>query len=273
MSNTLPAGYVLPTPQPAKTVGLLSIVFGAILLLLGTCSIVSMGMFPLWINFAKAQQTQLEQQATAQEEVRKQADLKGLEERAKIAKTDAEKAEISSERERILKRPKPFVPDTTMGFRMVMDRSFQIYNWADLTTGIPLNILMIVSGIGLMRFKRWSRPLAIWVASLKLLRIAILLAASVMVISPSMSRTMGQEFDKMGQQIAQQQGNNPANIARVREAMRTASRMVGAFITGGYVGYFLLASIFPIAVLVIVNKPGVRAALQVKPASREEGLS
>jgi hypothetical protein len=124
-----------------------------------------------------------------------------------------------------------------------------------------------------MRLKRWGRSLSNWLAGLKIARALFFLFFSVMFIAPDMTKSLGRSFDQMGQQIAAQQGTNPANAAKVQEMMRYMTRVVGAMITGAYVLTYVIAMIYPIVLLVILNKPGARAALVAKPVTRGDTLT
>ena len=260
MSNALPPGYAIPKPQPVKTIGLLNIVFAALLLVMTVCSMTSMLMSPMWETYARAQQQQITQQITAQEEARKKVALDSLAEREKAAKSDAEKAQLAEERRAILAR-KPFIPDTTMGIGIMRDRSFQAYAWADYLSALPLNLMMLASGIGLIKLRPWGKRLAIWTSWLKLARIAVLLAYTVLVVSPSMTRYFGKEFDKMAVGIAQSQGGPPQRVAQIRQAMRSMTQVIGAMTTIAFAVTYLLAAIYPCVVIYVLNRPGSQAAL------------
>ena len=273
MSNAIEPGYVVPTPQPVKTIGLLSIIFGSILLLLGLISVASLALMPTWTRIMESQQARVQQQADEAADNRKKADLAGLAVREKAATTPDQREALARERQAIASRPRPFVPDTTMGMKMVNERYYMVYNIADSMTGVPLNIALIVAGVALMRMKRWARSLAMYVAGLKLLRLGVMLVYVVMVLAPNMTKSMAREFDKMGMQISVQQGGNAANAKKVQGMMRTMTQVMGASISGGYALYFVLATIFPIASLVVLNRPGARAALRDRKPAAVEGLS
>lgn len=261
MGQSLPPGYVLPTPQPPKTIGVLNVVFGAILIVLSLFTLAMQAFMPFYGKVMVAQQNQVTQQALGTFEANQKAELADVETREKSAKTPEEKAALAAERDAIQRRPKPFVPDMTVGFKIARHPAMVVYSWSDVATGLPLNIVMLVAGIGLINLKRWGRTLALWVAGLKLVRIAILLAASVMIVSPLATR----EIDKLfGDMVKQAQRQNPASSARVQQTLRTMSVVVGATMTGGYIVYFVLAAIYPMITLRVLSKPGVRAAFIAK---------
>lgn len=273
MSNAIEPGYVVPTPQPAKTIGLLNIVFATLLLLMSLMSIASVLMMPAYVRLMQVQQQKLERDAQKAADAGTEQALRHLEEQEKAAKTDEEKAAYSSQRRALKNRPKPFVPDMTLGFKIANDPLYRNYQMVDYATGIPLNLALLASGIALLRLRRWGRSLAMWVAMLKFVRAVGFLLASVLIISPAMTKTMGGYLDQTGKQIASQQGGNPANAAKVQQAMQMMTRVMGAIITGSYAIYFSLAMIYPVVILVILNRPGVRAALVAKPVTQGDTLT
>jgi hypothetical protein len=95
----------------------------------------------------------------------------------------------------------------------------------------------------------------------------------VLVVSPLMTKAIGVYLEDTGRQVAAQQGNSPANAAKVRQGMRTVTQVVGAVMAGFYVIVYLLAMIYPVVLLILLNKPGARAALVAKPADSGESSS
>jgi len=270
MSNVIEPGHVVPTPQPVKTLGLLNIVFGSVLLLLSLIGILSVLMMLYTVRMMRTQQKTMERKLGAEQDAQTEKALARLDDQLKSAKTDAEKGVIVARKQQLKNRPKPFTPDMTVGVRMVNDPVYRRYQWGDYATGIPLNVAMLISGIGLLRLKRWGRRVANVMAALKLSRAVILLVVTVLFVAPSMTKFMGQTFDDMGRQIAAQQ---PAKAQQIKQTMTMMTHVTGAIITGMYVAIYLLAMIYPVVLLVLLNKPGARAALVAKPVAGGETLT
>jgi len=268
MSNVIEPGYVVPTPQPVKTVGLLNVVFASLLLMLSLVSIVSNLMMPWSLKVMQAQQRQTIESLQAKADAGARQALEDLKEEEKTATTAEQKAQIKVRRTRLQNRPKPFIPDTTsMVMNIARHPLVRKYQRIDYATGIPLNLALLASGIALLRLKRWGRSLANGVAVLKILRAVGLMIVAVLLISPMLTKMIGGAFDEIGRQTAAQQGGNPANAAKVQQIMRWMTRIMGAVMTGFYVIYFLVAMIYHAVLLFVLNKPGARAALVAQPAN------
>jgi hypothetical protein len=112
--------------------------------------------------------------------------------------------------------------------------------------------------------KRWGRSVANVVAALKLSRALVFMVVTVLFVAPNITKFLGRTFDDMGRQIAAQQ---PTKGSQVKQTMSFMTRITGAIITGVYVVTYLLAMIYPVVLLVLLNKPGARAALLGKPVA------
>jgi hypothetical protein len=206
----------------------------------------------------QAQQKKLEGKIDAEQSEQTREALKRLDEQQQTAKTDEEKAVIVAQKEQLKNRPRPFTPDTTVGLKMMNDPVYRRFMWAEYATGIPLNVALLISGIGLMRMKPWGRSLSNATAALKLVRALVLMMVTVLVVAPNMTKFLGKTFDDMGRQIAAQQ---PARGQQTKDVMGIRTRVTGAILTGVYVVTYLLAMIYPVVLLVLLNRPGARAAL------------
>lgn len=229
-----------PTSQPAKTIGVLNLVFAPLLILGGLC--VGIYMTLLIPNLGKFLEVQ--QQAVARQlEARRKAEVEDLEQQEADAQTEAAKAAIRARREAILATPlmppSPELPTSKMGLD---DPRLIAHFAADSVTGILLNLLMFVGGIGLVRLRSWGRSLSQWVAALKIVRLGLLAASMIFVVSPMMARKLG----------ALPGGANGA--PRIR-----------AMNIGFAAGYALIGSIYPIVTLAVLGRPRVRDACRPGP--------
>jgi hypothetical protein len=266
MESALAKGYVVPNPGPPKTIGILNIVFGAILLLFVACQTASLLLFPAFQSMLTAQQKKMEADNLARQKEAIDAQLADLEKKEKEAKTEDEKTEIAAEREAIKNKPKPFTPNTLMGLDMAKDPKLVAYNIADLVTAFVLNVPMLISGIGLVRLSEWGRKVGLWTAWLKMLRAVVLGVVCVVLIVPVMTRKMGDEMDKMGTQIQAQQPNRPG-APPVRQTLRQAAGFVGVAMTAGYVGWYAACLIYPSITVWVLTRPRAKAAfLSARPA-------
>lgn len=251
---------IVPNPRIPRTIGVLNIVFGAVILLFGVCTGAYIAVMPM---FGKAMED-AQKQLTIKAEAQKQADLDALAAREEAAETDEEKDAIKQERARIEARP-AFNMNAGMDFRKMglTDRRFVRYMWTDLTTMLVLNVLMIASGIGLVRYRSWGRSLGVWVAGLKIVRLCILQIVWIAVVVPVLAHGMG---TAIGEMMAQQQAAMGAKAPV--PAAQQMTKAYGVMYTIMGVATILLGSIYPAICLWLLNKRGVKAAC---PASKRPG--
>ena len=199
MTETTAAGPVPPNPQGPKTIGLLNIIFGAGLMLCSLCMGFSAALTPAFTEAMQIPQQQMVQQA----EQRRAADAEGL----------RRPGEGGGHRggEGGVPRPAPPGPGPAQaGPAPGMDMAKMGFGrpevvatmWIDVLTSLVLNSLMIVAGVGLIRFREWGRRLALWVAGLKIARLVIVNGVYVLVAVPIFSKGIA---DMMADAMAQQQ--------------------------------------------------------------------
>lgn len=271
MEHRIEPGLIVPTPQPVKTIGILNIVFGSLLGLMFLVGIISMLMMPYMVRMLVAQQKQLQEKAQSDHEASKKVDLDDIARRMELARTDEDRSALEAERQAIEARPRPFVADSTVGLRMATEREVMWFNLVDSLTGLPYYVALIATGIGLLWQREWARKTTLWISAFQILRAAVLMAVALMVVSPLMSRRMGEAFDDMGSQIAAQAG--PGKGQSVSQAMKTVTKVSAAAIAGSYIATYAFAMIYPGICLWLMNRPGVRAACLPRNPSPEGELT
>ncbi|MBX6315424.1 MAG: hypothetical protein IRY99_21310 [Isosphaeraceae bacterium] len=247
---------IVPNPGLPKTIGILNIVFGSLLLLYGLCMGASTLFMPALGSMMQAQQKKLEAEAQAKHKAQIEEELADLDRREAEAETEQEKAEIQAQREQVKKRPPPLVPNTAMGFDMVKDPTYLRFIWGEIITGLLLNVPLLISGIALLGLREWGRKLALWIAGLKLVRLVILLVLAVTMIAPGMARRMDREFAKLGAQIQQTRPGGPP----IQPKMKTMSAITGAAMTAQYVFMYGLGMVYPVIVLWVLTRPRAKYA-------------
>src|SRR5262245_10880256 len=260
MSQGVPSGYVLPTPQRAKLVGVLNIVFASLLLIYIGIQAAMLILTPTIMRISgdmmKDSQLKLEQ--------KREADLAALKKEAAEAKTDEEKAQLAGQIKALENEPKVTMPDMNKMWDAMRAPGYQVYVWSDLASGFLLNLAMLISGIGLLRLKERSRKLAIGIFGLKIARLCILAIVLVLVILPitsKMSADMMSEMTKSGAPIP-----TMGEMSKIQAAVGTIQAALGV----------VFGSFWPILGLVLLTRPGTRAAclaLTAKPSSFDQGLS
>lgn len=237
MADQVEGKWVVPNPQVPRTFGMLNIIFGILLLLFGVYTIV-MTVYGPRIQGAVINQMKVQQAEQKSEQDAKIADLKKKE---AAAKTKEDKEAIIEEREALERRSAPDVSammSDAMG--MANDRRIIIYTYAETITGILLNVLMVISGAGLLRISEWGRRLAISVAWLKILRWITIMAFTMVVIVPITTEVSQKMFHELEKQIKTQSGRGAtpfpmASMAQFAAIATAATSVVSA----------LFASIYP----------------------------
>ena len=247
---------VAPNPRAVRTIGILNIVFASILLLFAAVSLVSALASPYYARVLKAQE-----QATAARDAQSRASaIEEARRREQAAQTPAEQATLKARRQALESAPPLVRMPMTGGVQPMSDPRFAAYTWSEQLTSLALNGAMLAAGIGLLGSRAWARSLALWVAGLKLVRLAILTVVAVAVIAPLMARLIGVQMD---QQMAQQQAmmrRGPAPAPPVNFTKFMAITLTAWYVTAG-----LLGAIYPAVVLAALNRPGAKAACSAGP--------
>ena len=275
MESTGPSGYVVPQPRIPKVIGILNIVFAAALLICGACSGIYAAMMPSMAKMMTQVQAQADTQRKAQiqqslESVAKEEkELEALPADQKNAQTEAKKGELTERRrelEESLKRPSP-MPMFDMS-KMGLDDPKLIGWWAtDVVTALILNVLMLVSGIALVRFKPSGLSLGKWVAGLKIARLVVLYSVFIVVIVPPLSRNYARAVVDMFQQQQAAVGKPLPPALGIDQMTRLYTIMYS--ITG--VAMMVLGGIYPIVTLWLLSRPGARAACLASKKLEERG--
>jgi hypothetical protein len=250
MGNEKEGQWVVPNSQVPRTFGMMNIVFGALLLLMGVGYIAMWAIAPYYFKQigAVAAKAQAAQKAERESKI---ADLKSKE---AAAKSTEEKESFQSEREMLEKTAEPDVSEFMdySNWDIFSDVRLAIYYCTELGTGILLNLLTVVSGVGLLGLAEWARRLAVGVAWGKIVRwVAMTIMTLVLVLPVTMARTQ-KAFDKMN---VSAKGPGAASGPMLNIAQ------IGA-IFGGVTAVFeaLIFSIYPGLTIWFLTRPRARAA-------------
>jgi len=241
--------YVVPTPQPAATLGLLNLIFGGAFLLCGTVSISTALMAPVLqapsAAIGKAIKTQVKE-----DHEKLIGRFRTLEEGAE---TEPEREVFRRGRTRLEKDGPPSIASTEVMSAGFTDPNMTRYSWLDAMTSIPLNLAMILGGVGLLQMQEWGRRLSQWVAGLKIFRILMVQGYWIFGVVPGFSRRIGVIAEGM---VTQQQagggggGAPPIDFTMIYLVMYS---VIGVITISTVI-------IYPIVSLVMLRKAGVRAA-------------
>src|SRR5262249_43401668 len=124
----------------------------------------------------------------------------------------------------------------------------------DVVTGMILNVLLLISGIGLVRLKEWGRVTGLWVAAIKIARLVVIYSINIVVIVPIMTK----QFADMFEDIARAAPPGPRGAGA--PAMTEVGPAMGTMMTAAAIGIMIVGSIYPAIVLWLLSRPGVKAA-------------
>jgi len=240
-----------PRTAIPKTIGILNIVFGSLLLLCGICSGLGLAMQSAMGPMLAVQQKQFQQMMEAD----RQRKLQELQDREQAAQNEEEKAAIQARQKALKAQPLPKMPDIAKFSQQV---GFQAYWIVDVVTGLILNILMVVSGIGLLHFKEWGRQQGLWVAALKIVRLVAVYGFFILVVVPNMAKAFTTMFQEMAAEMAKtappgQRVPGPAEMGQM-------GTLLGIWYTAFAIGMIILGVIYPVIVLILLSRPRVNSA-------------
>ena len=250
--------WVVPNPQLPRSFGLMNITFGILLLLTAVGYGLMYAYAPAFQEFMSRPMKQIEEKAKAD----RAAKIAALKAEEAAAKTEAEKQTLADERAALEAK---VVPDMS-AFNDLQDLNayteprLAIFYILDISTAVVLNVLMIVTGGGLMGLKEWARRLAIRVAQLKILRWLAMVVGAMAVIMPMTMEKMQPAINAMDAQMnAAGAGGMPFPLASIMRWM---------FIFGVVFMIFaaIVACVYPAIMWWNLTRPAARAAcLKLEP--------
>jgi hypothetical protein len=259
-SSDLP-GAALPNYRTPRLLGILNIVFASLIMVYGLCIGASFLLMP---TMSRAM-GQVQQSVEAKAEAQRKAALAALDEKAKAAKTDQEKAEIEALRKDLEARPRPVVP--MIDFSRMFSESPVVlaWYWVEILSGLTVNVMMLVAGIGLLRYREGGRRLGVWTAALKIARLVTVYSVFILAVVPPLAQGLGK---MVGEMIAQQQAATRPGAAPPPVDMMV--RMYVYTYSSIGVGMIVFGSIYPAVSLWLLTRPATRAACAAKPGVPRE---
>ena len=251
-------GYVLPKPGVPKTLGILSVIFSVILILVGLCGLAGTVLGPTFMQFADTAVKQQQQKVEADTK----AQAAALDGREKAAKTDEEKSAIKAERDSLAASPKPPQVDMKAMTGMLTDPTYLAFTYVFYLTGLILQVLLLVAGIGLIRLTPWGRSLGVTWAGLQIAQVVILAVISFVYVQPKVRALSADVLAKME---ADQKAGAPANPGMVGAQFAKSIESMAAPLA---VLQVVLFCTYPTIMLILLNTAGARAAcLPAKPGN------
>jgi hypothetical protein len=257
-------GKVLPKPGIPKTLGILNVIFGVLLVLLGICGLGSLLAAPAL--FDVMEKTVKEQQSKVEEKGK--ADIKAIDDRLAEAKTDEEKKAIEAERSAaVAAQPKTVQVDLSAATDVFKDKTIMGVNYAGAITGLILHVVLLISGIGLIRLTPWGRSLGLAWAVLQILQVVLLLGATLVYVLPANKVNTDKQIAKLEAQV-KAGGAGPAE-ANALQMTKTMASMAAPLA----VGQSLSGLIYPIILLILLSTKGARAACLPKRIDDIDGFA
>jgi hypothetical protein len=257
MGEQRPGKWVVPNPQIPRTFGIMNLVFGILMFMFGAGQMAISIVGP---SFQKQMVVTFEQQQ-AKSKAERDAKVNELKAKEEAAKTKEEKDALKDERETLELNVQPDLSamNEMMGFNVFSDIRVAIYSFSEMITGMILNVIMVISGVGLLGLAEWGRRLAITVAWLKIVRWIAMIVVTLVLIVPITAAKTQKMFDSIQQAEARAQANAGGRGAASMPMMNIAALMS---IAGAVTMIFtaLIASIYPVLSIWFLTRPPPRAA-------------
>ncbi len=242
---------VEPNRSLPRTVGMLNVIFGAVLLLSGLCC--GMGILSIAMAGGMANQPQFQAQMDQAWKQQQEQNLARLQERLDATADPAEKERIQQQMQLVRQTPAPKIDVAAM--YGVKDPGVVMFWSIDMLSGIVVNLLLIVAGIGLLALSEWGRKMSIAIAVIKLVRLASLYGYALLAVVPVMARDTAQAFHDMTKSVPQNGGNQ---LPPVAEMVQT----IGAVWLVSLIIFALLGAIYPALMIMLLTRPSAKAATQ-----------
>jgi hypothetical protein len=270
MGEQQPGKWVVPNPQIPRTFGIMNLVFGILMLLVGA------GYIVVWLvspSFQKQAVVQLEQQQAKKKAERdaKLAELKGKE---AAAKTKEETDTLKDEQEALESNVQPDLSavNDLVGWSIFSDIRLAIYSFSEVIAGMILNVLTVITGVGLLALAEWGRRFAVYVAWLKIVRWVAMIVVTLVLILPIAVQKFQKITDSIQAQVqvqAKSGGRPPPPLPMMNPSMIMSIFGAIAMVFNG-----LIASIYPAVSIWFLTRPPARAACLQRsgPLSGPPGL-
>jgi hypothetical protein len=246
-----------PSSSP-KTIGILNIIFGCVMILCGVCA----GFYLAVFAAMGPLMAQTQQQMQARMDAQQQAQIKALEDQEKAGKTPEEKAAIRAEIAKVQTTPAPKMPDIKKMYGM--DKP-EVAAWAigEAITGMILNLAMIVAGIALVGFREWGRIMALWVAAIKILRLLALYGYCIVVVVPLVAKGQMEAIEEMMRSMPAGGGGFNA------QQLNQVGTIYGTLYTVSAISMMVFGIIYPVVTLIVLTRPGAKAACTARRMAYE----
>lgn len=243
-----------PPGRPAKPTAL--VVLGVLNIMLSVCcgfSSVTTGATPLFVGFQRGAMKSMIEQAQAESARAREDEIRRLEDEKRHTNDPQRRDEIDRSIERLKAQPED-VPDMMGMYDPLTEGSAPAFFIAYGVSGTIFNILLFISGIGLLGVARWSRRLAMVAAVLIMVQMAAYSAYNAFVLGPAMGHSFQNMMDQMNQSAPP--GGPPMPDMSAFMALSSGFGSVIALILG---------CVWPVIILILLNTRDVKRAFGLLP--------
>jgi hypothetical protein len=240
----------VPKPAIPRTIGTLNIMFAVMLLLYGMCYGLTILVFPVTLSFPRMElglQTQAERRKTLDGwRANSRAEIAKLREHEQAAQTETDRAELKEKRLDLEDQVElvEVIGHELLGGLGIDDPLVFANTLTDLISGLVLNMMMLIAGVGLIRFRDRGRKLGLWVAGLKILRLVVVCSISAAVITPMTTKRTFDRVQKMVEVSARHAARH-GNAPVPQEKQFRMAKWQGAAGSALAVGMLVIGSIYP----------------------------
>jgi uncharacterized protein YbjQ (UPF0145 family) len=211
------------------------------------------------MQFAEKTVKETQSKVEAQQQAQLKAQMKVFDEREKAATTEEEKKAIQQERDAaVANQPVSVKVDMSAATDVLKDPTIMGFSYLQMVTGIILSVILLISGIGLIRLLPWGRSLAVAWAGLQIVQIVLLTGISLAYVQPIQAANQEKMLAKM-EADAKAPGAPPVMAESIKLNRAMSSSGATAIMA---VGTAVVGMIYPVIVLILLSRPGARAALQ-----------
>ena len=138
-----------PPTSAHKVIGTLNLIFAGLLLMCGACTAINFVAQAAMQPMVEQMQGQMQESMHAERKAAQEKQLEALKQEAAEASDEADKARIEAEIAELEEKEEAEPPKFDM---MAAYRDPQIigFMWTDLLTALVLNVLLFISGLGLL---------------------------------------------------------------------------------------------------------------------------
>jgi hypothetical protein len=244
----------------ARALGILNVLIGGTLFLCGAGTNIVDSIFPTFTTYATISLDARTLQETYERD---------RQERIEALRAQEKKAESEAARERIRSEVAAASSEhhdvkTVLDLPQINRHLTWVsrYLWIEVLSGVVLNLFLLCTGLGLILCEEWARKVAIVVAAVKIVRLILLDIFFTLVVFPHFAAA---EKSIMATDLGSRLADHYMRSLFTRpgvpagQPVPSPQEMVTSLVVTGNL-FYLLGTLYPLASLIILTRPGVRAA-------------